>query len=211
MSYDESKYKVINWKNLLMLHWIINPGLAFNELVLGQRIPKISLLEKDEQKSYIERSFIPCPHCHTLHQASKWSTQNNLAFRNWYGLYCDQCGQIIPCLRNGLAAVILFVTYPLRMMFSKKLQQQWLQKQPARYKGILVTANSSPYAGKGWIKQGLTWGALMFVIMDLIVPTFFSDSPLKGKQLITGIVIWTIAGLIFGYVMKRITMAKNSQ
>jgi hypothetical protein len=52
MKIDETKYKIWTWKNPLMLHWIINPGLAINELILGQRIPKITLVEKNQLNHY---------------------------------------------------------------------------------------------------------------------------------------------------------------
>jgi hypothetical protein len=39
MKFNEEKYKVYTWKNWMMLHWIINQGLAINELILGQRTP----------------------------------------------------------------------------------------------------------------------------------------------------------------------------
>lgn len=45
-----SEFKVWTWKNPVMLHWIINPGLAINELILGQRVPKIILIEKHSSK-----------------------------------------------------------------------------------------------------------------------------------------------------------------
>lgn len=34
----------------MMLHWILNPGLAINELILGQRVPKVSLEDKSVDK-----------------------------------------------------------------------------------------------------------------------------------------------------------------
>ena len=52
MKYDKEKYKILGWKNLLILHWIINPGLAFNELIFGQTIPKVMLIER-EGKNHI--------------------------------------------------------------------------------------------------------------------------------------------------------------
>ncbi len=61
MEYDKSKFKIWTWKNLVMLHWIINPALAINELLLGQRIPKIMLIEKDSSKNLQQKTKIPCP------------------------------------------------------------------------------------------------------------------------------------------------------
>lgn len=55
MEYDKTKYKIWTWNNPVMLHWIINPGLAINELLLGQRVPKTMLIEKDSLKSLQEK------------------------------------------------------------------------------------------------------------------------------------------------------------
>jgi hypothetical protein len=35
MNYDKKKYKIWDWKSPVILHWIINPGLVINELILG--------------------------------------------------------------------------------------------------------------------------------------------------------------------------------
>jgi hypothetical protein len=84
----------------VVLHWIINPGLAFNELVLGQTIPKVMLIEKEGERPLFQRSLIPCPHCNTLHSGLKWTAKNKTAFKNWFGIYCDHCSGIIPVQRN---------------------------------------------------------------------------------------------------------------
>ncbi|RZS94996.1 hypothetical protein BC751_0509 [Cecembia calidifontis] len=47
MNYYKLKYLIWNWENPLMLHWILNPGLANNELIMGQRIPKVTLIERN--------------------------------------------------------------------------------------------------------------------------------------------------------------------
>lgn len=96
--FDKNAYKVYRWWHPAHLFWIINPGSVINELLLGQRIPKLSLLNKTSGKSKFESSYIPCPHCKSLHQSKKWAPQNNTAFGNWFGLYCDNCGKTIPCL-----------------------------------------------------------------------------------------------------------------
>ena len=100
MKYDSKKWKVYTWKNWMMIHWMINPGLVINELILGQRVPKVTLEDKESNKPRIERSYVPCPHCEKLHDSRTWSTQNNTGFKNWFGLYCNNCGKIIPCLIN---------------------------------------------------------------------------------------------------------------
>lgn len=44
--FDKNAYKVYRWWHPAYLFWIINPGSVINELLLGQRIPKLSLLNK---------------------------------------------------------------------------------------------------------------------------------------------------------------------
>ena len=67
MNPDITQYENRHGKTFFMLHWIINPGLAFNELILGQRMPKIILIEKQSNKTLAEKNFVPCPHCGTVH------------------------------------------------------------------------------------------------------------------------------------------------
>jgi len=120
MEYDRSKYKIQTWKNILVLHWIINPGLFINEILLGQRIPKIALIDKDKSKSLAERTYYPCPHCNTVHSSLKWAPQFKTGFRNWFGLYCDNCGKIIPCVTNLTSYLVLGLTIPFWYWFKDK-------------------------------------------------------------------------------------------
>ncbi len=59
MNYDKKKYEIWDWKSPVVLHWIINPGLVINELILGQTIPKIMLIEREGNKPFYQRSLIP--------------------------------------------------------------------------------------------------------------------------------------------------------
>lgn len=43
MEIDTKKFRVYTWKHWASLHWSLNPGLALNELVFGQKMPKIYL------------------------------------------------------------------------------------------------------------------------------------------------------------------------
>ena len=202
MEYDQSKYKVRTWKNPMMLHWIVNPGLAFNELVLGQRVPKIMLIERNDSKSLQEKTFVPFPHCGTLHPGQKWSVENN-AFKNWFGLYCDACGKIIPCLRNITSWVLMTLTYPLWFWLKDSRKSRWLERQPARYKNLNLANQPNPYEGRGWIRQGLYWGLLMWIMMAVIFP-LIDGSGITVKTLLIGIPVWAVGGLGFGYTMKLI-------
>ncbi len=136
MKIDENKYKIWTWKNPLMLHWIINPGLAINELILGQRVPKIILVERNSTKTLADKTYIACPHCETIHSGQKWSPQNKTAFRNWFGLYCDNCGKIIPCLTNLTSYILLGLTFPIWYWFKDSLKTKWLEEQKIDFQNL---------------------------------------------------------------------------
>lgn len=175
-----------------MLHWIINPGLAVNELILGQRIPKITLIEKNNAP-LAERSFVPCPHCGTIHSSLKWTPQNNTAFKNWFGVYCDHCSKIIPCLRNLTSYILLGLTFPIWIWFKNKWKEEWLKEQKEKFSKLL---SLTPPDFKWWY-VGLRWGFFMLIFMNILK---FSDFTWIG--FLIDIPIWIIGGLLFGLAMK---------
>jgi hypothetical protein len=201
MNFDKKRYKVYTWKNWMMLHWILNPGLAINELILGQRVPKVSLEDRTIDKPRIERTRVPCPHCDTLHDGRTWSTENGTAFKNWFGLYCKNCGNTIPCLTNAFSFIILALTFPIWGWFKKSLKTKWLAKQPERYENIDIEHIPNPFDENSWVASGLSWGAFMFVLTSIIFP-YFTGQEITFKTLVLGVVVWTIGGLGFGYIMK---------
>jgi len=201
MEFDKTKYKIWNWKSPVILHWMINPGLVINELILGQTIPKVMLIEREGDKPFFERSLVPCPHCGTLHNGLKWSSQNKTAFKNWYGFYCDNCGKIIPPQRNLTSLLILAITFPIWGWFRKSLKENWLKKQPERYKYLNFELSEKKNTTKKWLKLGLLWGLFMFVF-SIIVNPLISNVQITQKMILLNILIWLIGGLGFGYTMK---------
>ena len=200
MNYDKTKYKIWTWKSPVILHWIINPGCVIGDLV-GLRQPKVMLIERNSSVSLVERTLIPCPHCKTLHSGLKWSKQNKTAYKNWFGLYCDNCGKIIPCLSNLISYIFLGVTFPIWFWFKDKWKAEWLEKQNVRFSKPLNLALSEPeYL---WWHSGLIWGFLMYVSMVIVLPLIKGEN-ITQKGLLIGIPLWTVGGLLFGYTMKRI-------
>ncbi|MCY4553093.1 MAG: hypothetical protein OXC79_05430, partial [Candidatus Poribacteria bacterium] len=112
MQYDKNRFKIHALPHPLVLHWVLNPVIMFNELIFGQRLPKVTLIDKKSDKPQLERSYIPCPHCETLNDSRLWAKGN--AFEHWFGFVCPSCHQIIPCLWNIFSLVILAITFPLR-------------------------------------------------------------------------------------------------
>lgn len=200
MNYDKNKYRKIDWKHFMMFHWIINPGLMINELIFGQRVPKVMLMERNSKKAWVERSVVPCPHCNTIHDSKTWNLNNKTAFRNWFGLYCPACGGVIPCLMNIGTFVVLTVTSPIWYWFRKPLYNKWLAKQPERYKNLDLT--TPDFNRKTWWQQGLGWGMWMFVAMTLFNTAMGEEYTIQ--KLLFHFVWWMIAGLIFGLIMKGI-------
>jgi hypothetical protein len=198
MNFDKKKFSVWTWKSPLILHWILNPGVVFNDLILGQRVPKIVLIEKGGRKSLPERTYVPCPHCNTLHSNLKWTPQNNTAFKNWFGLYCDNCEKIIPCVRNLTSLIILTITFPIWYWFKDKWKQQWLTTQKEKFSKSLVLTPPN----YNWWYIGIKQAIFMFVTMSftdfVILKEVFS-----WRRLILKAVIWTIGGLMYGLFMKK--------
>lgn len=205
MNLDRTKYKVWTWKNPLMLHWIINPGLAFNELVLGQKVPKVTLIEKNN-KPLAERTFIPCPHCGTIHSGLKWTPQNKTAFGNWFGLYCDHCKKIIPCLTNLTSYILLALTFPIWVWFKKSWKQKWLETQEEKFsKPLNLTIPQY-----NWTTQGLKWGLFMYLFMEIIFPLIEGEK-FNYYKIGFGLVYWTLFGLGFGYMMKKFSIGQATK
>ncbi len=201
MNYDKEKYKIWDWKNPVILHWIINPGIAINELVFGQTIPRVMLIERVGKKPFYQRSLVPCPHCGTLHNGLKWSRENKTAFKNWLGYYCDNCKEIIPVQRNLTSLIILTVTFPAWGWFRKRIKQNWLDKQPDRYKNLNLEIPDKESSTKNWLKSGLGFGLIMYVSLIIAFP-LIKEEEITQRNLLLGLPFWIIGGLGWGYTMK---------
>lgn len=69
-------------------------------------------------------------------------------FKNWFGYYCDNCGEIIPVQRNLTSLIVLVLTFPIWGWFRKTLKQNWLNKQPDRYKNINLEVSETKNSTK---------------------------------------------------------------
>lgn len=199
MDYDIEKYKVRTWKSLMMLHWILNPGAMFNELLFGQRIPKVMLVERDAKKNLAEKTFVPCPHCGTIHSGMKWSPQNKTAFGNWFGLYCDHCGKIIPCLRNLTSFIVIAITFPVWFWFKDRWKENWLAGQKEKFSKPLVL--TVPHFT--WWIEGLQMGWGLY-LLTLVYKFIILNEPITWKKLVGNLIGAFIIGLIWGGLMKDV-------
>lgn len=202
MRYNTEKYKVHTlWKHPLGLVWILIPIFAVMELLLGMRVPRVTLEDQTSNEPRYKRIFVPCPHCNALHDSRIWSTENGLAFGNWFGLYCKNCGQIIPCLMNIGTLAILVLTFPLWGWFRNKLKAKWLEIQPKRYQNIDLESVMLDFKGKNWILTGVILGVLMFLLPGLILP-FVRGESLTVQRLLSELTVFIVAGLSLSYAIK---------
>lgn len=223
MDIDERKYKIWNWRTFSFFHWIINPGIAVNELLLGQRVPKVMLIDKESSKPLMERTYVPCPHCETVHESAVWSHKNKNVFKNWYGLYCPSCGDIIPCLSNVLSIVMRAITYPLWFWKKEDMKARWMEKQRLKSENLDTTVVA--HKEVNWVKMGVKFGGIMFILMTVFFKVVqYTDDP-QGDTvlehvwdvpfLLTSLVLWALGGLAFGYGMKyfmgRVNKTKASK
>ena len=194
-NYDKEKYKIWNWKHPILLHWIINPGVAVSEF-LGVVTPKVMLVEKNKTKSLGERTFIPCPHCETLHTSVKWSHQNNTHNKNWYGYHCDSCEGTIPPLRNWFSAIVFGAIKP----FNKKNRERWKAAQPARFENLKLTFEAEKISVQKGLLMSLYFGGCMFVFMTLF--NWFLGETINSKFIMVSSIAWLLGGLAFGFTMR---------
>lgn len=95
----------------LLLHWVLNPGLAFNELVFGQRVPAMTFFCRECPGPLMERQYVYCHGCRVFHPGMIWS--RSCGFGNWLGPVCLDCGEPIPSLWNLTSRLVLAVAFPL--------------------------------------------------------------------------------------------------
>ncbi len=142
MQYDKNRFQVWELPHPLVLFWVLCPTLIFNELIFGQRLPKVTLIDKESDKPEAERRYIPCPHCKTLNDGRLWATKGN-AFGHWLGLVCPSCHQIIPCVWNIFSLVVLTVTFPLWYFPVRFFRHRWIAKEKERLTKVLERPLSS--------------------------------------------------------------------
>ncbi len=196
MEFDQAKYRVWRLPHPLLLHWVVNPGIAFNELILGQRIPKLMLIDKTSDAPLMERQYVPCPECNALNDGRLWSKGN--AFGHWFGYVCPECNAKIPCLWNYTSLIILSLTFPIWIWFRRSAEKRWRAKEKARLS--VIASNGLPEAKQiSWLKMGLGFGVMMFSIMTL--PKIFQHQ-LSANLIAFQAAIWLVAGALFAFSMK---------
>ena len=179
----------------LIVHWVLNPGLVFNEIVLGQRLPKTLLICKECEGPLIQRQYLPCPSCGKMCHGRLIK-----GFGLWRGASCPHCEQPIPFLRNVFSMLVLLVTLPLwALPYYLHFRQKPL---PPLYR---LTNDPPPIptapSAKKWIWAGTTWGGLMWIVTSLLPSLIRRDVQSSGSFALAALPIWAFGGLLFGFFM----------
>ncbi|MBK9141888.1 MAG: hypothetical protein IPM23_05285 [Candidatus Melainabacteria bacterium] len=205
---------------LMYWHMILNPGLAINELVLGQRTPKALYACLSCDTPLVDRSYLHCPGCDSFHQGRIWAYRN--AFGNWLGLVCPACGESIPCLWNLASRLILALTAPIWWIPVTRYRSQWLQasrKRIADNSSLHIESSTNSPKPVRYFLMGNIWALFMSFFTGIIVAllalvawsvpvpsliaTFIATS-------VASLIVWIPAGWLFGLTLKWIVDRKGS-
>ena len=202
MQYDKNRFEIWAVPHPLILFWVLFPALIFNELILGQRQPKVSLIDKKSDKPWLERCYIPCPHCETLNDTRLWAKGN--AFGHWFGLVCPSCHQIIPCLWNIFSLAILAITFPLWYFLARFIRPRWLEKEKERLANVLerplIQAKSI-----NWLFRGTLYlGGFVWVVLEVIPQAWevFNGGEWDWIMMLIALPIWLVTGFAWGLAMR---------
>ena len=193
------------WKlpHPLLVHWVLNPGLVFNELILGQCVARETYFCNTCTGPKVGRAYLHCPTCGTWHPGSLWS--KGRALGQWLGYVCANCGGRIPRLWNAWSLVILALLAPLWWLPVSRYRERWQKWQWERIRGAEPADMQATLARVRWFRLGLLyWGLPVGVTFSLVLPLFL---PGVGYWRGTGLLllflpIWLGAGLLFALTMR---------
>ena len=185
MQYDKNRFKIHALPHPLVLHWVLNPVIMVNELIFGQRLPKVTLIDKESDKP--RTTYIPCPHCETLNDSRLWAKGN--AFEHWFGFVCPSCHEIIPCLWNIFSLAILAITFPLWYFPARFFRRRWLEKEKKRLTKVLehplIEAKSI-----NWLLGAFRYGVSMWVMWVMWVISWVLLDVWDGRE-------WNLSAVMF--------------
>ena len=199
MQYDKNRFKIWALPHPILLHWALNPGIMFGELILGVRVAKVTLIDKKSDKPLVERTYIPCPHCETLNDARLWAKWD--AFGHWFGFVCPNCYEIIPCLWNIFSLVILAITFPLWYLPVRFFRQRWLEKEKKRVKNALKRPFIQVKFVHWVLMDTFGWGGFMWIFMEVGPQAWevWRGEEWDLTMMFVALGIWLVTGFAMGW------------
>ena len=195
MQYDQDKYQLLQLPSPLLLFWAINPVIAMNELLLGQRLPQVTLIEKHNQQPLLERQFAPCPHCNVLNPARLWSSGNT--FGHWFGYVCPECSGAIPCLWSLTSLLLLAVSAPIWLLLKKPLQQHLQTKSLKRVRAMKMKPQQEK-SQQPCIKTAQAIAVILFLFMLFVQSR---GASLTFEQVSISLMTSCLLGIVFGQLV----------
>ncbi len=209
MQYDKNRFKILALPHPFTLLWVLFPAVMFNELIFGQRLPKVTLIEKESDKPPEERSYVPCPHCETLNDRRLWATKGSvLGHGHWFGLVCPSCHQIIPCLWNIFSLAILAITFPLWYFPVRFFRHRWIEKEKKRLAKVLERPLLQATSIIDSLSIGVVSGISMWV-MWVILEVVRNGGEWDLKMMLESLPISLLAGFGIGCFMGWVEKDKE--
>ena len=211
MQYDKNRFKIQALPHPFVLHWVLNPVIMFNELILGQRLPKVMLIDKESDKPWMERCYIPCLHCETLNDARLWE-KSHVVCGHWFGIVCPSCHQIIPCLWNIFSLAVLATTLPLWYFPARYFRQRWLEKEKERLAKVLERPLIQTKSINLLLSllMGVFGSVATWVIAEVLEVLYYGEE-WDLKTMLESLPFYLLGGFVSGSVMYVVSLEKEKK
>ena len=209
MQYDKNRFKIQALPHPLILLWVLFPAFMFKELIFGQRVPKVTLIDKESDKPQAGRCYIPCPHCETLNDRRLWAAKGN-AFGHWFGLVCPSCHQIIPCLWNIFSLIILAITFPLWYFPVRFFRHRWTEKEKERLAKVLERPLTQATSIIDSLSIGVVSG-VSYWVMWVIFEVVWNGREWDLKTVLESLPISLVIGFVTGCSMRWLEKETEKQ
>ena len=201
---NSAKYSRWALPHPMTLFWVLNPAAVFNELLLGQRLPKVTLIDRTSDRPLMERSFVPCPQCDAMHDGRIWGRSN--AFGHWFGYICPDCGGDIPCLWSLTSLLVLAITAPVWVLPVRRWKVRWREMDRRR---AVEARQAAPLAAAAvpWIRLGVFgFGSGMWLIANLVVQAISLklERSFDVDFALTSLPVSLVSGVLWGLTMRHL-------
>ena len=202
MQYDKTRYTIWTLRHPLIWFWVLFPALILNELILGQRIPKVMLTDKESDAPWMERTYVPCPHCETLNDQRLWAKWNG--FGHWFGFVCPSCHEIIPCLWNIFSLAVLAITFPLWYFPARFFRRRWLEIEKKRVAKVLERPLIQAKSIKWLLIGTFGFGGFMWLVNEVVrqIRAVLNGGEWDWIMMFIALPIWLATGFAWGLWMR---------